>query len=99
MNPFEMVIGIVLITSVASVIRARYGVGRRGRGRDAEDVYVGSPRDDAESDRLRGEVRQLKERIQTLEAIVTDGNRGLALEHEIEQLRVARDARRQEIQP
>jgi hypothetical protein len=100
MNSFEMVIGIVLITSVASVIRAKYGVGRRGHGHSAEDVYIGPPQDTAEAEQLRGEVRQLKDRIQVLERIVTDSdrNRGLALEEEIELLRDRKPIRREEIE-
>jgi len=87
MNPFEMVVLIVLITAIASVVRARYGVVRTGRGR--EEVYVGRQENDAEKQILRGEVRELKDRIAVLERIVTDGdrNRGLALEREIEALR------------
>ena len=97
MNPFEMVLGIVLITSIASVARARYGHGgRRGRHERDEAAYLDAPHDDGEADRLRGEVRQLKERIQVLERIVTDGdrNRSLALEQEIERLRDHAPARR-----
>ena len=87
MNGAEMVVLIVLITAVASVIRARYGIVRTGRGR--EEVYVGRQENDAEKQMLRGEVRELKARIAVLERIVTDGdrNRGLALEREIEALR------------
>jgi len=87
MNPFEMVVLIVLITAIASVIRARYGIVRTGRGK--EEVYVGRRENDAEKEMLRGEVRELKDRIAVLERIVTDGdrNRGLALEREIEALR------------
>jgi hypothetical protein len=87
MNPFEMVVLIVLITAIASVVRARYGVVRTGRGK--EEVYVGRQENDAEKQILRGEVRELKDRIAVLERIVTDGdrNRGLALEREIEALR------------
>ena len=89
MNPFEMVVLIVLIGSIASVIRARYGIVRTGRGK--EERYVGhlARENDAEKDMLRGEVRELKDRIAVLERIVTDGdrNRGLALEREIEALR------------
>ena len=87
MNGPEMVVLIVLITAIASVIRARYGIVRTGRGR--EEVYVGRQENDAEKQMLRGEVRELKERIAVLERIVTDGdrNRGLALEREIEALR------------
>jgi len=87
MNGPEMVVLIVLITAIASVIRARYGIVRTGRGR--EEVYVGRQENDAEKQMLRGEVRELKDRIAVLERIVTDGdrNRGLALEREIEALR------------
>jgi hypothetical protein len=87
MNPFEMVVLIVLITAIASVIRARFGIVRTGRGK--EEIYVGRQENDAEKQMLRGEVRELKDRIAVLERIVTDGdrNRGLALEREIEALR------------
>lgn len=88
MNPFEMVLGIVLIVSVANVLRARYrGESRRDRNREQESM---------ESEALRAEVRQLKDRVQVLEAIVTDGdrNRGLELEREIERLRDDRSKRR-----
>jgi len=86
MNGAEMVVLVVLITAVASIIRARYGIVRTGRGK--EEIYVGR-QNDAEKEMLRGEVRELKERIAVLERIVTDGdrNRGLALEREIEALR------------
>ncbi len=92
MNPFEMVVLIVLIASIASVVRARYGIVRTGRGK--EEVYVGR-QNDAEAERLRGEVRQLKDRIAVLERIVTDGdrNRGIALEREIEALRTDKEIR------
>jgi hypothetical protein len=87
MNGPEMIVLIVLITAIASIFRAKYGVVRTGRGR--EEVFVGRRDNDAEKDMLRGEVRELKERIAVLERIVTDGdrNRGLALEREIEALR------------
>ena len=87
MNPFEMVVLIVLISAIAGVLRARYGVDRSGRGK--EELYVGNRQGTAENDRLRGEVRDLKDRIAVLERIVTDGdrNRSLALEQEIEALR------------
>ena len=89
MDGREMVVLIVLIMAIASIIRARYGIVRVGRGRNREEVYVGTRQDDAEKQMLRGEVRDLKDRIAVLERIVTDGdrNRGLALEREIEALR------------
>jgi hypothetical protein len=93
MNPFEMVVLIVLIGSIASIIRARYGIVRTGRGK--EEMFVGNRQSDAENERLRGEVHQLKDRIAVLERIVTDGdrNRGIALEREIEALRTDKEAR------
>ena len=78
-NPFAMVVMIVLIVSIASIFRARHGH-RRGRN-DA-----GLPaRDDAETARLRDEVRQLKERISVLERITVEKEN--SLERQIEQLR------------
>ncbi len=86
MSGTTMIVLIVLITAIAGVMRAKHGVIRTGRGR--EEMFI-ARRDDAETDRLRDEVRGLKERIAVLERIVTDGdrNRGLALEREIDALR------------
>ena len=85
MNPFEMVIGIVLIVSVAGIIRARMGVGRDKMGNEF------SMRDPALSDenrQLRGEIGNLKERIAVLERVITDNNGTSAnLDREIEALR------------
>ncbi|WP_420140462.1 hypothetical protein [Sphingomonas sp.] len=91
MNPFEMVVLIVAIVGISSVLKARYGVVRH----KGEDIYVGSPREQADAQRLRGEVQDLKDRIAVLERIVTDGdrNRSIALEREIEALRVEKEAR------
>ncbi|WP_294392868.1 hypothetical protein [uncultured Sphingomonas sp.] len=92
MNPFEMVVLIVAIVGISSVLKARYGVVRH----KGEDVFVGSPRDDAADQRLRSEMQQLKDRIQVLERIVTDGdrNRAIELEREIEALRIEKETRR-----
>jgi len=81
MNPFEMVVLIVAITAIASVVRAKYGVVRRGRG----DDFVRP--DNGENERLREELRALKERVAVLERIATDNDRGLTLDREIEALR------------
>ncbi|ATE63381.1 hypothetical protein [Rhizorhabdus dicambivorans] len=82
MNPFEMVVLIVAITAIASIFRAKYGVVRRNKGED----YV-RPQDDAENQRLREELRTLKERVAVLERIATENDRGLSLDREIEALR------------
>jgi len=80
--PFVMVVMIVAIIAYSRVQRAKYSAGT-------------SARDDVEADQLRGEIRQLRDRIAVLERIVTDGdrNRGLALEREIEALRDEREGR------
>jgi hypothetical protein len=87
MSFWTAVVIIVAISAIASVMRAKHGIVRTGRGR--EEVYIGRHENDPEKEMLRGEVRELKERIAVLERIVTDGdrNRGLALEREIEALR------------
>jgi len=84
MNPFEMVVAIVAITAIASVIRAKYGVVRRGKG---EEYIQRGP--DPEAIRLREEVKYLKDRVAVLERLATDGNS--SLEREFEKLRDRHD--------
>ncbi len=86
MNPFEMVIGIVLIVTIGSIVRAKYGEhhGHGRRGRRGPDF---APKDDAETQALLAEIRALKDRIQVLERIATDHNRAASLDEEIEKLR------------
>ena len=79
MNPFEMVIGIVLITSVVAIFRMKYGIRRDRQGNEY------AARDEAETQRLRDEVKQLKERLAVLERITIEKEN--SLEREIEQLR------------
>lgn len=81
MNPFEMVIGIVLIVTIGRVLQAKFGGGRR---HGSPDSVVA---DDGEARRLREEVRTLKERIAVLERLATDDAGPRALEREIEALR------------
>jgi hypothetical protein len=86
MNPFEMVVLIVAITAIAGVFRAKYGHGRRRhQGDEAQAVDYRDP----DADRLREEIRMLRDRIHVLERIVTDGDerRSITLEREIEALR------------
>jgi uncharacterized protein YlxW (UPF0749 family) len=79
MNPFEMVVAIVFITAIASVLRSAFGI--RGRRRDRDAIV----KDDAETVRLRDEVRQLRERLQVIERITVEKEN--SLEREIERLR------------
>lgn len=81
MGPFEMVVGIVLIVTIGSIIRAKHGIRRDGSGND----YLVT--NDAETKALQAEIRALKDRIQVLERIATDNNRAVQLDEEIEKLR------------
>ncbi len=79
MNPFEMVIGIVLISSVVAIFRMKYGIRRDRAGNELP------PQDDREAQRLRDEVKQLKDRLAVLERITIEKEN--SLERQIEQLR------------
>ena len=88
MNPFEMVLGIIIVVTIGNVLKARYG-GSRGRRRDA--LYGGNDAAvAAENHQLKGEIGSLKERIAVLERVVTDNEGSLRLDREIEKLRDAR---------
>ncbi|MBL8652487.1 MAG: hypothetical protein JNL35_19030 [Sphingopyxis sp.] len=84
MNPFEMVIGIVLIVTIGGIIRAKHGIRRDNKG---NEYFAGNAADKEETKALLAEIRALKERIQVLERIATDGNRAASLDEEIERLR------------
>nr|WP_296611333.1 hypothetical protein [Sphingomonas sp.] len=85
MNPFEMVIGIVLIVTVGSIIRARMGV---GRDRQGNEYSLRDPSLGEENRQLRNEITNLKDRIAVLERVITDTNSSSAnLDREIESLR------------
>ncbi|MEO7601868.1 MAG: hypothetical protein ABIS39_01190 [Sphingomicrobium sp.] len=77
MNPFEMVAVIVVAVMIASVLRAKYS----SRHRSGEIA----PQDQAETLRLRDEVKELKERMKVLERIAVDKENALA--REIDSLR------------
>ncbi len=75
MNPFEMVVIIVAIVTLASLIKSRT------RARDNAMLSADSP--DAEA--LRMEIARLKDRVEVLERLATDKSRRLA--DEIDSLR------------
>lgn len=85
MNPFEMVVAIVVVVTIGGVLRARYGV---GKDRHGNDYNLRDDRTVEENQRLRGEITGLKDRIAVLERVITD-NEGTsrALDREIEKLR------------
>ena len=77
MNHGEMmVVWIVAIVMIASIFKARYGYGRYRR-RDSGTI---APQEQAETLRLRDEVKELKERIKVLERITVDKENSLAKE-------------------
>ena len=79
MNPFEMVVLIIAIVTVGKIISAKYGIDpnrhwrRGGRAGVYNDGAV-----EAENDRMRSEIGQLKERIATLERLAVDKRSRLA---------------------
>ncbi|WP_420605650.1 hypothetical protein [Novosphingopyxis sp.] len=83
-NPFSMVVAIVLICAIAGVLRARFkaqhGIYEDEKGKDIRFH-------DPEADRLRSEVKQLKDRIAVLERVITDERGPRELDREIEKLR------------
>jgi uncharacterized protein YlxW (UPF0749 family) len=74
-----MVVMIVLIVMVTSLFKARHKSARRGEGVSLVN--------DPEAARLRDEVKQMKERIQVLERVITDNHKSVDLDREIERLR------------
>jgi hypothetical protein len=70
-----MIVLIVAIGVFGGVLRARY------KAASAQRQHMPDP----ETERMREEVKAMRDRIAVLERIVTD--RGNLLEHEIEQLR------------
>lgn len=80
MNPFEMVVAIIAIVGIVQIVKAKMGVVRRDRG---EDFVHRGP--DPEAERLRAEVKGLKDRVAVLERLATDSS--TALEREFDKLR------------
>jgi hypothetical protein len=74
-----MVVAIVLIVSITSLLRARLGI-RKDRYGNELPIH-----DSAETQRMREEMKVLKERVAVLERIATDRNH--LLEQEIDRLR------------
>ena len=80
MNPFEFVLGVLIVVFAFTIIRHKMGIPVRSmREMRCEPV------NNAENERLRSQVKQLQDRIQVLERIVTD--RGVETAAQIEALR------------
>lgn len=84
MNPFEMVVAIIVVITIGKVLSTRYRV-QNGIAEDKDgNAMITS---DPDSGRLKEEVTYLKERVAVLEKIATDGRGARELEDEIEKLR------------
>ena len=83
MNPFEMVVGIVLIVTIGTIIRARLGVGRDHKG--GEFSLKGNDALLAEIRALRDEVKSIRKRQAVIERITVE--KESSLEREIDRLR------------
>ena len=80
MNPFEFVLGVLILVFAFSIIRHKMGIPVRSMRQ-----MRGEPENSQETARLREEVTMLKERLQVLERITVEKENSLA--KEIESLR------------
>ncbi len=80
MNPFEMVVMIVLIVTIGKVLSSRFG-----GGKDKRPVLNNPESESAENMRLQSEVARLNDRIRVLERLATDPAKRLS--DEIESLK------------
>ena len=80
MNPFEFILAILFMVFAFAIIKHKLGIPSRSMRE-----MRGEPVDDAENARLRSQVKQLQDRINVLERIVTD--RGVETAAQIEALR------------
>ena len=87
-NPFSMVVAIIAIVTLGKVLRTRY---RAQNGIIESQDMMGNKTQrltqDPDSDRMRDEIKVLKDRIQVLERIATDNNSANDLNRQIEELR------------
>lgn len=77
MNALELVFGIVVVVTIAKVLRDRYHY----------QASTPPAADSIDTMRLQDEVRHLKERVQVLERVITDNHGSADLDRQIEQLR------------
>ncbi len=83
----EAVVAIIIIVTIGRVMRSKYRA-QHGILEDKEGNAVATQiKHDPDSDRLKEEVKYLKERVAVLEKIATDDRGARELEKEIEKLR------------
>ena len=84
MNPFEMVVAIIIVITIGKVLSTRY----RAQHGIAEDQNGNTMiTRDPDAERLKDAIKYLKERVAVLEKIATDDRGARDLENEIEKLR------------
>ncbi|WP_294120817.1 hypothetical protein [Sphingomonas sp.] len=83
MNPFEFALAVIIVLTVGRIIRYRMGDRSAFMNRRSQNLI--ERQDDAETERLRDEVKQLKERLHVLERIAVDKENSLS--REIDDLR------------
>jgi hypothetical protein len=79
MNPFEMVVAIIIVITIGKVLQSRY--------RYRSDAPRPDPAEAMENRQLRQEIQALRERVQVLERVITDTHSSSDLDREIERLR------------
>ena len=77
MNTFEFVLALLLLMFVFTIIRHKMGIPLRSMRQ-----MRGEPEDSQETQRLREEVKALKDRLQVLERIAVEKENSLAKEIE-----------------
>jgi len=83
MNPFEMVVAIVIVVTAGRVLQAIFAARRHRDDQPiADDRAV-----HAENAQLRGDLSRMKERLAVLERVITDNHSSSDLDREIEKLR------------
>ncbi|VAV93625.1 hypothetical protein MNBD_ALPHA04-1676 [hydrothermal vent metagenome] len=83
----EAVVAIIIIVTIGRVLRSKYRA-QNGILEDKEGNAIAHQlKHEPDSDRLREEVKYLKERVAVLEKIATDDRGARDLENEIEKLR------------
>lgn len=82
MNPFEMVVAIIIVVTIGRVLQSRYRYHGSAKPADPAD-----PAEALENRQLRQEMQALRERVQVLERVITDNHSSNDLDREIERLR------------
>ena len=80
MTTMEIVLAIVVVVMIARVLRDRAQA-------QAFIAAQAPPGESPDTQRLRDELRQLRDRVQVLERVVTDSHGSVDLDRQIERLR------------